>query len=57
MGGDDERTVSDDSDLESISHKLRLLSIDEIEKEETEADFAKSDEEFARLLQVLSKNF
>ncbi|CAA2980096.1 peptide-N(4)-(N-acetyl-beta-glucosaminyl)asparagine amidase [Olea europaea subsp. europaea] len=52
MGGDDERTVSDDSDLESISHKLRLLSIDEIEKEETEADFAKSDEEFARLLQA-----
>lgn len=52
FGGDDERTVSDDSDLEMISHKLRLLSIDEVEKEKTEPDFAKSDEEFARLLQA-----
>ncbi|KAL2490563.1 Peptide-N(4)-(N-acetyl-beta-glucosaminyl)asparagine amidase [Abeliophyllum distichum] len=52
LGGDDGRTVSDESDLELISQKLRLLSIDEVEKEKTEADFAKSDEELARLLQA-----
>ncbi|KAK6143225.1 hypothetical protein DH2020_023573 [Rehmannia glutinosa] len=56
LGSDDNRTVSDDSDLEWISKKLRLVSIDEDEKakemEKSVADLATSDEELARMLQV-----
>ncbi|KAI3473915.1 hypothetical protein Pfo_028109 [Paulownia fortunei] len=56
LGGDDNRTVSDDSDLESISDKLRLVSIGEDERpkeiEKSVADFMTSDEELARILQA-----
>lgn len=48
--------VSDDSDLESISDKLRLVNIDEDEKakatDKSADDFTISDEELARKLQV-----
>lgn len=47
--------VSNDSDLESISDKLRLISIDEDDKPkqvETPVPDLMSDEELARLLQV-----
>lgn len=48
--------VSNDSDLELISDKLRLISIDEDDKSEqvetSVHDLMSSDEELARLLQV-----
>ncbi|KAK7258708.1 hypothetical protein RIF29_24290 [Crotalaria pallida] len=46
--------VATDSDLVSISDKLRLISIDEPqpEPESSNGDLLKSDEEFARLLQA-----
>ncbi|KAG8363779.1 hypothetical protein BUALT_Bualt19G0057800 [Buddleja alternifolia] len=54
--GDDNRMVLDDSGLELISDKLRLVSIDEDEKgkeaEKSVADFMTSDEELARMLQA-----
>lgn len=53
--------MSDDSDLELISNKLRLISIDEDEKskqvETSVPDVMSSDEEFARMLQVLFVEF
>lgn len=56
LGGDDNTTMSDDSDLELISNKLRLISIDEDEKskqvETSVPDVMSSDEEFARMLQA-----
>ncbi|XP_062084498.1 peptide-N(4)-(N-acetyl-beta-glucosaminyl)asparagine amidase [Humulus lupulus] len=60
IGVDGDRTVSTDSDLIDISEKLRLVSISEDHKEEengesstgNEADFLKSDEELARMLQA-----
>lgn len=58
LGGEDDRVLSDDSDLSTISDKLKLVSIDEETKEEekgkAEDEFAKSDEELARMLQVYS---
>lgn len=48
----------DDSDLDSVSDKLRLISISDREEEDKNPqvfDFEKSDEEFARMLQVLSR--
>ncbi|KAL3537825.1 hypothetical protein ACH5RR_001191 [Cinchona calisaya] len=51
LGGEDDRIVLDDSDLMSISDKLRLVLIDE-EEEKSETEFAKSDEELARMLQA-----
>lgn len=42
-----------DSDLDLVSEKLRLVSISDVEEKEREVvDLEKSDEEFARLLQV-----
>ncbi|XP_051144424.1 peptide-N(4)-(N-acetyl-beta-glucosaminyl)asparagine amidase [Andrographis paniculata] len=56
LGGDDDRIVSSDLDLESISEKLRLVSIDEDgnegEEEKPAVDFFSSDEELARMLQA-----
>lgn len=60
VGVDDDRTVSTDSDLASISEKLRLVSIDEEVKEVenqqscsgNDAELLKSDEELARMLQA-----
>ncbi|KAK4491085.1 hypothetical protein RD792_001807 [Penstemon davidsonii] len=56
LGGDDNRTVSDDSDLKLISEKLRLVSIDEDdgskEEEKSVTNFLVSDEELARMLQA-----
>ncbi|KAL6585138.1 Peptide-N(4)-(N-acetyl-beta-glucosaminyl)asparagine amidase [Orobanche minor] len=56
LGSDDNTMVSDDSDLESISDKLRLISIDEDDKskhvETSLPDVMSSDEELARLLQA-----
>lgn len=60
VGVDDDRTVSTDSDLASISEKLRLVSIDEevkeVENQESssgnDAELLKSDEELARMLQA-----
>lgn len=49
-GVDNERIVSDDSDLVSVSDKLRLVSITEQTKLDDE--IAKSDEELARMLQA-----
>lgn len=55
LGGEDDRIVSDDSDLSVISDKLRLVHIrDEKEKGKAEPEFAKSDEELARMLQVFN---
>ena len=59
FGHDDDRLVSDDSDLIAISDKLRLVSItDEVKEEgklvDQNAELAKSDEELARKLQVSS---
>ncbi|GFP92964.1 peptide-n(4)-(n-acetyl-beta-glucosaminyl) asparagine amidase [Phtheirospermum japonicum] len=52
----DNHMVSDDSDLESISNKLRVLSIDEDEKakemKKPVAEFVTSDEELAQMLQA-----
>ncbi|KAL0413246.1 UNVERIFIED_CONTAM: Peptide-N(4)-(N-acetyl-beta-glucosaminyl)asparagine amidase [Sesamum radiatum] len=59
LGGDENRMLLDDSDLNLISEKLRVVSINEDEKakemEKTTADFMTSDEELARILQVLSR--
>uniref|UniRef100_A0A5B7BTB4 Putative peptide-N(4)-(N-acetyl-beta-glucosaminyl)asparagine amidase isoform X1 n=1 Tax=Davidia involucrata TaxID=16924 RepID=A0A5B7BTB4_DAVIN len=57
FGGDNDRPVSEDSDLASISDKLRLVSVNEEVKEEEksavqDAELAKSDEELARMLQA-----
>ncbi|KAL7234794.1 hypothetical protein ACSBR1_018283 [Camellia fascicularis] len=54
FGGDDDRLVSDDSDLLSISDRLRLLSLSDEEGKSVDqnAELAKSDEEFARMLQA-----
>ncbi|EXB93247.1 Peptide-N(4)-(N-acetyl-beta-glucosaminyl)asparagine amidase [Morus notabilis] len=57
IGADDDRTVFTDSDLLSVSDKLRLVSIDDEVKEQenhgsSSAEFLKSDEELARLLQA-----
>lgn len=55
MGAEDDRIVSDDSDLASISdNKLLLVSVDEEENEKSDGDFTKSDEELARMLQVIA---
>ncbi|KAF4365881.1 hypothetical protein F8388_002751 [Cannabis sativa] len=60
IGIDDDHMVSNDSDLVTVSEKLRLVSIIEDHKEEengesstgNETDFLKSDEELARKLQA-----
>ncbi|KAI8546094.1 hypothetical protein RHMOL_Rhmol07G0089600 [Rhododendron molle] len=57
FGSDDDRLVSDDSDLASISDRLRLVSVtDEVKQEENSLDqnveLAMSDEELARMLQA-----
>lgn len=55
-GGDNDRVVLDDSDLDLISDKLQLASIDDSkepkEMENPAVDFEKSDEELARMLQA-----
>lgn len=57
--GRDDQIVSEESDLASISDKLRLVSIDGVEEEiaaekkEKLEKSAISDEELARILQVL----
>ncbi|XP_075475439.1 peptide-N(4)-(N-acetyl-beta-glucosaminyl)asparagine amidase isoform X2 [Primulina tabacum] len=55
-GGDNDRVVLDDSDLDMISDKLRLASVDDSketkEMEKPAVDFEKSDEELARMLQA-----
>ncbi|KAL8555090.1 hypothetical protein ACS0TY_003044 [Phlomoides rotata] len=55
LGSDGSTAVLDDSDLQSVTDKLRLVSIDEDEKpkqvEQSAADFM-SDEELARMLQA-----
>lgn len=53
LGGEDNQILLDDSDLASISNKLRLVSIDDGEEEKPVAEVANSDEELARMLQVL----
>lgn len=50
-GGDDDRIVSDDSDLIAISDKLRLVSVKD-ENPQLESEIVKSDEELARMLQA-----
>ncbi|XP_011091953.1 peptide-N(4)-(N-acetyl-beta-glucosaminyl)asparagine amidase isoform X1 [Sesamum indicum] len=56
LGGDENRMLLDDSDLNLISEKLRVVLIDEDEKakemETTTADLMTSDEELARILQA-----
>lgn len=59
IGWDGDRSVSDDSDLITISERLRLVSISEEEEEKSEDSVAAcssgdaiSDEELARMLQV-----
>ncbi|KAH7863525.1 hypothetical protein Vadar_018624 [Vaccinium darrowii] len=57
FGSDDDRLVSDDSDLAAISDRLRLVSItDEVKEEdksvEQNVELAMSDEELARILQA-----
>ncbi|XP_058223884.1 peptide-N(4)-(N-acetyl-beta-glucosaminyl)asparagine amidase [Rhododendron vialii] len=57
FGSDDDQLVSDDSDLASISDRLRLVSVtDEVKQEENSVDqnveLAMSDEELARMLQA-----
>ncbi|KAG7533579.1 Rad4/PNGase transglutaminase-like fold [Arabidopsis thaliana x Arabidopsis arenosa] len=49
---DDNRLVSDESDLASISERLRLVSIEEDSVENSDAEMVKSDEELARMLQA-----
>ncbi|KAK2995964.1 hypothetical protein RJ640_026003 [Escallonia rubra] len=61
LGGDGDRVLSDDSDLASITDKLRLVSINEEEREGEPVshsdELARSDEELARMLQyVANKN-
>lgn len=65
FGGEDDHILSNDSDLNKISDKLRLVPINEevegkVEDKETtehnaieDVNLAISDEEFARMLQVL----
>lgn len=57
MRSDGSAAVLDDSDLQSVTDKLRLVTIEEDEKpeqvEQSAADFM-SDEELARMLQVFS---
>jgi peptide-N4-(N-acetyl-beta-glucosaminyl)asparagine amidase len=50
---DDNRLVSDESDLASLSERLRLVSVGEDSVENSDAEMLKSDEELARMLQVL----
>ncbi|KAG5539354.1 hypothetical protein RHGRI_019791 [Rhododendron griersonianum] len=57
FGSDDDRLVSDDSDLASICDRLRLVSVtDEVKQEDNSVDqnveLAMSDEELARMLQA-----
>lgn len=62
LGGEDDRPISDDSDLIAISDKLRLVSIGEEVKQKGEpstnqcatqnAELMQSDEELARILQA-----
>lgn len=54
IGADDNRVVSEDSDLAAISEKLRLVSINEEPQESTAGkdELLKSDEELARMLQA-----
>ncbi|GAV90643.1 Transglut_core domain-containing protein [Cephalotus follicularis] len=57
FGGDDDRLLSDDSDLISISEKLRLVSINGGESTggtdaSVSLDLMKSDEDLARMLQA-----
>lgn len=57
LGNDDDRSVSDDADLESITDKLKLVTIDEEDegsKENEDPGASVSDEELARMLQVLT---
>lgn len=51
LGGDDDRVISDDSDLIAVSDKLRLVSIKD-ENPQLGSEIVKSDEELARMLQV-----
>lgn len=51
LGGDDDRVISDDSDLIAVSDKLRLVSIKD-ENPQLGSEIVKSDEELARVLQV-----
>jgi len=55
-GAEPDTQISTDSDLATISDKLRLVSINHHPPQQPETnsnDFLKSDEELARLLQVL----
>ncbi|CAL8166678.1 unnamed protein product [Prunus armeniaca] len=55
IGVDENRVLSDDSDLVAISEKLRLVSINEEQQEKSTAEndeLLKSDEELARMLQA-----
>ncbi|KAG7612419.1 Transglutaminase-like [Arabidopsis suecica] len=49
---DDNRLVSDESDLASLSERLRLVSVGEDSVENSDAEMLKSDEELARMLQA-----
>lgn len=49
---DGEHVVTDESDLESITDKLRLVSIQEEGEKARAAEVEKSDEELARMLQA-----
>ncbi|XP_057522926.1 peptide-N(4)-(N-acetyl-beta-glucosaminyl)asparagine amidase-like [Amaranthus tricolor] len=64
VSGDDSRIIYDDSDLISISNKLRLLSINDDTVAESSTgnsqfneELLKADEEFAQLLQVINVRF
>lgn len=59
MTEDDDRAISESSDLEFISEKLRVVSlVGEGEGSSRLAEgFEKSDEELARMLQVLFLQF
>ena len=54
ISADDDRVVSDESDLAAVSEKLRLVSISESQPESAAGndEVLKSDEELARMLQV-----
>ncbi|XP_004302040.1 PREDICTED: peptide-N(4)-(N-acetyl-beta-glucosaminyl)asparagine amidase [Fragaria vesca subsp. vesca] len=54
IGADDDRVVSDDSDLAAVSEKLRLVSISDDQPEQAAGndELLKSDEELARMLQA-----
>lgn len=60
-GSEDDRLVASDSDLAAFTEKLRLVSISEQDEQgessKREAEMMKSDEELARLLQVLPALF